>query len=100
MFEDLEGTRVQAVGERVIDQIGRHGEEVYVLLVLDPIPLQGAEVVAVAEFGEQLLEDSPVAVPALRPELVFEMALQIRLDAIVVEQCIVDINEEDDTVRG
>ena len=48
MFEDLEGTRVQAVGERVIDQIGRHGEEVYVLLVLDAVTLQGTEIIAVA----------------------------------------------------
>ena len=68
----------------------------YVLRVLDPIALQGAEVVAVAQIGEELLEDRPVAVAAGRPELAFEMASEIGLDAVVVEQRVVDIDQEDD----
>ena len=63
-----------------------------VLRVLDPIALQGAEVVAIAEFREQLLEDSPVAVAADGPEFAFEMTPEIGLDAVIVEQRVVDID--------
>ena len=72
----------------------------YVLGVLDPIALQGAEIVAVAQIGEELLEDRPVAVAASRPELAFEMAPEIGLDAVVVQERVVDIDEEDSRVRG
>jgi hypothetical protein len=44
-----------------------------VLRVLDPIALQGSEVVAIAEFYEQLLENSPVAIAADGPEFAFEV---------------------------
>ena len=65
-----------------------------VLGVLDPIALQGSEMVAVAEIGEELLKDRPVAVAADGPELAFEMAAQIGLDAVVVERCVIDIDQE------
>ena len=66
--------------------------------MLDPIALQGAEVVAVAQISEELLEDRPVAVPAGRPELTFEMASEIGLDAVIVQQRVVDIDQEDNRV--
>jgi hypothetical protein len=62
--------------------------------LLDPIALQGSEIVAVAEIGEERLKDRPVAVAADGPELAFEMAAQIGLDAVVVERCVIDIDQE------
>jgi len=72
----------------------------YVLRVLDPIALQGTEIVTIAQIGEELLEDRPVAVAAGRPKLAFEMAPEIGLDAVVVQERVVDIDEEDSRVRG
>ena len=70
-----------------------------VLGMLDPIALQGAEIVAVPELVEQLLEDGPVAIAAGRAEFAFEVALQIGLDAVIVEQCVVDVDKEDGLVE-
>ena len=63
--------------------------------MLDPVALQRAEVVTVTELVHEALEDRPVPVAACRPELALEMALDIGLDVVVVEQGVVDIDEED-----
>ena len=52
--------------------------------MLDPIALQGPEVIAVAQLTKELLEDRPVTVAACRTELAFEMAPEIGLDAVIV----------------
>src|SRR5262249_25860972 len=44
----------------------------------------------------QLFKDRPIVVAAGGAEFAFEMALQIGLDPVVVQQCIVDIDQEDD----
>ncbi|HUC70131.1 MAG TPA: hypothetical protein VMS01_02960 [Stellaceae bacterium] len=93
-FQHIERTRIYPIGKRVIDQPRGHRQEMNVLGVLDPIALQGSEIVAVAEIGEELLKDRPVAVAADGPELAFEMAAQIGLDAVVVERCVIDIDQE------
>ena len=89
---------IEPIGERVIHQIRGHRQQMDVLRMLDPIALQGPEVVAVAQLVEQLLEDRPVAIAAGRAEFAFEMTLQIGLDAVVVEQCVVDVDKEDGLV--
>src|SRR5262249_19874827 len=45
---------------------------------------------------EPRLQDRPVAVPGRDAELTLEMALEIVLDAIVVQQRVVHVDEEDD----
>ena len=67
--------------------------------MLDSITLQSPEVIPVAQLAKQLLEDCPVTVPTGRPELAFEMTPEIGLDAVVVQQRIVHIDEEDGLVR-
>ena len=67
--------------------------------VLDPVALQRAEVVAIAELEEQVLQDRPVAVARGRAELALEPAAQVGLDAVVVEQRVVDVDQEHDPVR-
>src|SRR5262252_7813252 len=48
-LENVERSRVEPIGERVIHQIRRHRQQMDVFWMLDPIALQGAEIVAVAE---------------------------------------------------
>src|SRR5215469_18373743 len=68
--------------------------------MFDPVALQRTEIVAVAQFVKQLLEDRPIPVAASSTELAFEVAPQIGLDVVVVDQCVVDVDEEDGGVRG
>jgi hypothetical protein len=60
--------------------------------VLDPITLQRAEIISVAQFREELFENRPVPVAAGRPELTFKVALEIILNTVVVEKCVVDVD--------
>src|SRR5207244_2264113 len=62
LLENVERSRVQPIGERVIHQIRGHRQQMDVLWVLHAIALQGAEIVAIAQIIEQLLEDRPIAV--------------------------------------
>ena len=64
--------------------------------VLDPVALQRAEVIAVAQLRKQLLEDRPVPLPAGDSELTVEVLLKVVLDAVVVEQGVVHIDQKDD----
>ncbi len=60
--------------------------------VLDPVALQGAEIIAVAQLSEELFENRPVPVAGGRAELTFKMALEVILDTVVVEQCVIDVD--------
>jgi hypothetical protein len=62
------------------------------LRVLDPVALQGAEIIAVPQVSEELFENRPVPVAAGRPELTFKVALEVILNAVVVEQRIVHVD--------
>src|ERR1700730_5228271 len=97
-LKNVERSRVQPIGKRVIHQVRRHRQQMEVLGVLDPIALQGTEVIPVAQLGHQLFENCPIAVAARRSELALEMAFEIGLDAVVVEPSVVDIDKEDGLV--
>ena len=62
--------------------------------VLDPVALQRAEIVGVAELGPERFEDRPVALLTLDADLLRQVSLEIRGNAIVVEQRVVDVNQE------
>src|ERR1700742_1209334 len=66
--------------------------------VLDPIALEGAEVVPVTQFSEQILENFPVSVPAGGAELALQMDPDVPLDVVIVEERVVDVDQEDDPV--
>jgi len=78
-LEGIERLRVQPVGEGIIDQVGRHRQQVNFPRPLGAIALQRTEVIAIAQFGEQILQDRPVPVTAGRPKFAFQMTLQIQL---------------------
>src|SRR4029077_11917248 len=83
---------IETIGERVVDQERRHGQQVNIFRVLDAVALQGAEIIAVAQLIEELFENRPVPVAAGRPELTLKVALEVILNAIVVQQRVVDVD--------
>src|SRR6266566_3861424 len=99
-FEDVERPGIEAIGERVVDQVRRHRHEVHVLGVLGPVALQRAEIIPIAELDEQRFEDRPVPITRRGAELTLEMALEVVLNAIVVQQRVVHVDQEDDRSRG
>ena len=71
----------------------------HVLRVFDPVTLQRAEIVAIAEFAEQIFQDRPVAITAGGAVIVSQMGFDIRLQRVVIEQCVVDIDQKDNPMR-
>jgi hypothetical protein len=61
--------------------------------------LQGAEIIAIAQVGKQLLENRPVALAGGNSELTVEVPLDVVLDAVIVEQRIVHVDEKNNGVR-
>jgi hypothetical protein len=99
-LEHVERLRVEPVGERIVHQERRRRQQARIPRILHPIALQRAEVVGIAELRPEPLEDRPVALLALRPDLAGEEALQVGGDAVVVEERVVDVDQEyDRTLR-
>src|SRR5262249_43329772 len=60
---------------------------------------QRAEVIGIAELAPQLLKDFPVPVARHRAVGLLEMLAQMSLHAIVVDQRVVDVEQENDVGR-
>ena len=97
-LDDVERAWIEAVRERVVQQERREHEHVGIARVLDPVALQRAQVVGVAELGAQRLEDRPVALLQHGPDRAREVTLEIGGDPIVVEQRVVDVEQEHDPI--
>ena len=95
-FEDFQGAGVEDFGERVVDQPEREGQQLHFVRVFDSVLLQCPQVVAVAERVEQAFEDRPIAVARAGAEFAFDILFDVGLNAVVVEQRVVDVDEEDD----
>ena len=67
--------------------------------ILHPVALQRAEIVRVAEFAAQCLEDLPIAIACGNAVLDADMHIEIGLHAIVVEQRVVDVEQEHEVVH-
>ena len=67
--------------------------------MFDAVALEGSDIVAIAEFREQIVQDSPIAIAGGASIGPLEMVLQVLLDSVVVEQRIVDIDQEDDRIK-
>jgi hypothetical protein len=64
--------------------------------VLGPVALESAEIVAITQLREQILQDPPIPVAGGDSEGALEVILKVLLDRVIVEQCVVDIDEEDE----
>src|SRR5207253_322771 len=99
MLEHVERAREEPVREGIVHEERGDREEMGIPRVLDPVALQRAQVVGVAELGAEVLEDGPVACFGLGTDLAPEIAPQVRGDAVVVDERVVDVEEEDDGAR-
>jgi hypothetical protein len=57
-----------------------------------PITLQSAKIISIAELFEEIIENLRVTVPTSCAALALKVFIQVVLNVIVVEQCIVHID--------
>src|SRR5207245_10631527 len=87
-------------GDRGVARVRRRGHEMHGRRRPGPVALECAEIIAIPELDEQRLEEPPVPLTTRGAELTLEMALEVGLNAIVVQQRVVHIDQEDDRSRG
>jgi hypothetical protein len=92
LLQNVQRARVQAIGERIVHQVIGGGEEVPLVGVLHAKTLESAQVIPIAQFLEEFLLNRPEPVATLRAEFTLDMALEIILDAIVVQQRVVHVH--------
>src|SRR5262245_19317610 len=85
--------------ERIIDQEIRNAYQMRGTRMFVPISLQSAEVIRVAQFCPQLLENVPIFLRSLGADLADEMGLQICCHSVIVQQRVVYVEQEDDASR-
>ena len=87
--EHVERMRVEAVGERVLEQVLGNGEQPRIPALRLPPLLHRAEVVAIPELHEAALLDRPVRGARIRTVRHDRGAARCRPDPVVVEQRVV-----------
>src|SRR5215472_11753617 len=92
--DGVERTRIEPVGEWVIEQERGHFEDVRIARILDAVALEGAEIIRVAEFLAELLEQHPVALLPLSAKGPSQVFAQVGGDTVVVEQGVVDVEQK------
>src|SRR5271167_384593 len=68
--------------------------------MFETVALESSDVIAIAEFSEQIVENSPVAIASGTAKDPLDMVLQVLLDCVVVKQRIVDIDQKNSRTRG
>jgi hypothetical protein len=94
MGQNLQRAGVQPLGKGVVEQPGRHRQQLHVQRVLGAVALQRAQVVAVAQRVPQLLQEGRVPVAARRAVGLLQVLPDVGLDAVVVEQRVVHVHQE------
>ncbi len=92
--QHLERARIEAIRERILEQVLGEGEQPGIPALRLPPLLHRAEIVAVPELDEAPLLNRPVRGARIRPVLPLEVPLEIVPEAIVVEEGVVDVDEE------
>ena len=97
--DHVERTRIETIGERILQQKQRDLEQARIARLLEAVALQRAEIVGKPRVEEELLEDFPVPPLAFGPHRLAKLAAKIGDDHAVVEQCVVDVDEKRDVDR-
>src|SRR5262252_3749284 len=71
----------------------------HVLRVFDTVSLQSTEIVPIPQFSEEVLENCPVPIATGGTVPALEVGLDVSLDVVVVEKCVIDIDQEHDLVH-
>jgi len=95
VFYGIERIRKKAVGKGVIRQKVRSFQQFWVMWILSTIPLEGTEIISVTEFGPDFLKDFKIVLLSLMPDCLLEVPPEVSGYAIVIEQRVVNIKEED-----
>ena len=98
VLEHVQRIWEKAAGKWISQEVRRDLHEVRVVRVLDPVALESAEVIGIAQLLPEVFEDRPVAFLPLFPERLREMVPQVSDNLIVVEQRVIDVKQEYDTV--
>jgi len=93
--DGLERAWIEPVAKRVLEQVGSDPQELGVPQALEPVSLESAEIVGIAELGPELFEELPITPLALIADDLDEVAFQVLTDSVVVEKGLVDIDQED-----
>ncbi len=64
--------------------------------IFDAIALQRAEIIRIAEFLAQLLEDRPIAVMGVFAIFPLQIIAEVLGDAVIVDQRVVDVEQKTD----
>src|ERR1017187_893522 len=91
MRERLCSTRIQPPRKRIAEQERGKFEDSGILRRLESISLHRVQIICKTELAAQRLEDGPEAIAPRGSELLFDMKADVRFDAVVIEQCVVDI---------
>ena len=97
MRAHLQRVREQAIGKWIIDQKTGNGEEMWLVRPFTAVALQCAKIIGVTEFTPQLFEEAPITLCPFAPDLLFQMTLEVRRNAIVIQQRVVDIEQKHDS---
>ena len=99
MFHRVERAGIKTLREGIVDQPIGHPEDSRIVQIVEPVTFERAEIVGIAEFRPQRLEDRPVAVAGVRAEGRCEMRAEVVLDPVIVQQRVVDVEQEDNVVH-
>jgi len=96
VLDGIEGVGIETIGEGVVDEEMGDGEEPQFVGMLGAITLESTKVIGVAKARAMLFENLPVVFRALRADFLDEMVFEIGSDAIIVEQGVIDVEEENE----
>src|SRR6266513_984875 len=95
----LDGVREKTLSKGIVDEKIRNAQQIWGARMFDPVRLQSAEVIRIAQFGPQLLENPPIFLRSLCADFAGEVALQIRCHSVVINQRVVYVEQEGDASR-
>ena len=100
MLDRIEGVGIETIGERVIDEEIGDGEEPKFVGILGAITLESTKVIGVAKARAMVFENPPIPFCPLRADFLDEMVFEIGSNAIIVEQCVIHIEQKHETGFG
>src|ERR1022692_4052913 len=96
MSDRIERERVAQLRERVLEQVFGHPQQLGAVVEAGTKRLQGRQIVGAPQFVAQCLKQVPIAIALDRPERALEAHAQVRGEAVVVQQGIVDVQQKHD----
>src|ERR1700746_2395083 len=94
MIDYIKRVRIEPRGKGIVHQKMGDCEQSRIARIGDSISLQRAQIIGVSEFTAQLLKEFPVALLSLVTYLLFQMTLQVFGHTVIVQQCVVYVEEE------